>query len=130
MKPRALASDRKNSVFCWLFAASALCVVCCAPPAFAASGWTDAGTIGEFNQQPSTTPGSEMFFFTVSVTPASNASGCSVTTGFYFPITTDLQKRLFAMLLSAKTSGQPVRVYYTGVCHLWGYAEAQGMMIP
>ena len=67
MKPRALASDRKNSVFCWLFAASALCVVCCAPPAFAASGWTDAGTIGEFNQQPSTTPGSEMFFFTVSI---------------------------------------------------------------
>jgi hypothetical protein len=124
------ASDRKNPALWWLFALLALCVVCYGSPTLAAAGWTDAGTVGEFNQQPSTTPGSEMLFFTVSVTPASNVSGCSVTTGFYFPITTDLQKRMFTMLLAAKTSGQSVRVYYTGVCHLWGYAEAQGILLP
>lgn len=37
-------------------------------PSLAAAGWTNSGTIGEINQQGSTTPGSEMVFVKVSVT--------------------------------------------------------------
>lgn len=99
-------------------------------PASAAAGWTDFGTIGEMNQQGSTTPGNEMVFVNVGVTSnPSDPGACSVRNGFYFAITTDLQKRLFAMLLTAKASGQNVRVYVTTNCHLWGYAEMQGMII-
>ena len=96
-------------------------------PATAAAGWTDFGSIGEFNQQGSTTPGNEMLFLRISST--SNPSGCSDANSFYLPVTTDLQKRLFVLLLTAKTSGQRVRVYVTGVCHIWGSAEIQAMLI-
>lgn len=33
------------------------------------------------------------------------------------------------MLLSAKASGQTVKVYVTTNCHVWGYAEMQGLVI-
>jgi len=96
----------------------------------AASGWTNFGTIGAINQQPITTPGSEMVFINVSVsTNPSDSSACSVRDGFYFAVTTDRDKRLFSMLLMAKATGQKVQVYVTANCHLWGYAEMQGMVI-
>ncbi len=99
-------------------------------PATAAAGWTDFGAIGEINQQGSTTPGNEMVFVTIAVTTnPSDPSACTLRNSFYFAVSTDLQKRLFAMLLSAKATGQNVRVYVTANCHLWGSAEMQGMVI-
>jgi hypothetical protein len=96
----------------------------------AAAGWTDFGSIIEFNQQPSTVPGNEALFIRVSVTTNPCDSGaCHTRDGFYMPITTDLQKRLFAMLMLAKASDKRVRVYVTANCHLWGYAEMQGLVI-
>src|SRR6476620_2279001 len=102
----------KMRVLCAVLAMSGILT---APIAHAASGWSDAGSIGEISQQPTgVTPGNEMVFVQISVSSSSNTSGCSVATGFYFPVSTELQKRMFAMLLTAKTSGQNVRVYYTG----------------
>ena len=99
-------------------------------PAEAAAGWTNFGTIGYINQQPSTTPGNEMVFIQVSVTSnPSDPTACFVRDGFYMAISTDLQKRLFAMLLIAKSNGQSVQVYVTANCHLWGNAEMQGVVI-
>lgn len=95
--------------------------------ASAATGWSDYGLIGEFNQQGSTTPGSEMLF--LQVAPTTNPSGCSASNSYYLPVTTELQKRLFAMLISAKISGKRVRLFVTGNCHVWGYAEIQGAII-
>jgi hypothetical protein len=106
--------------------AALLCAAAMAP-ASASSGWSDYGLIGEFNQQASVTPGSEMLFLQVS--PTTNPSGCSTANSYYLPVVTDLQKRLFAMLLTAKTSGKRVRLYVTGTCHIWGYAEIQGAVI-
>lgn len=101
-----------------------------AHPTSAAAGWTNYGIIGEINQQGSTTPGNEMVFVQVSVTSnPSDPNVCTARDGFYFPVTTDLQKRLFSMLLTAKVMGQQVRVYVTANCHLWGYAEMQGLII-
>ena len=96
-------------------------------PVFAAAGWTDYGTVGEFNQQGNTTPGNEMLFIRASVT--SNPSGCSDSQSFYLPVVTDVQKRMFAMLLTAKSMGSRVRFWVTGSCHLWGSAEVQAMLI-
>lgn len=111
-------------------ASLAILLVAMAQPLSAAAGWTNYGTIGEINQQGSTTPGNEMVFVQVSVTSnPSDANTCTIRDGFYFPVTTDLQKRLFSMLLTAKAMGQQVRVYVTANCHLWGYAEMQGLII-
>jgi len=115
----------KAAVFACIFLISAASGI-----ARAGSGWTDFGSIIEFNQQPSTTPGSEALFIRVSVTSnPSDAGSCHTRDGFYMPITTDLQKRLFAMLMVAKASDKRVRVYVTANCHLWGYAEMQGLII-
>jgi hypothetical protein len=95
--------------------------------AWASSGWSDYGLIGEFNQQGGVTPGNEMLFFQVA--PTSNPSGCATPNSYYLPVVTDLQKRLFVMLLTAKTSGKRVRLYVTGTCHVWGYSEIQGAII-
>ena len=102
------------------------------PPASAAAGWTDFGTIVELNQNPATTPGNELLFMRISLTPAANPSdttACHQRDGFYLPVTTDLQKRLFAMLMMAKATDKRVRVYVTATCHLWGYAEMQGLVM-
>jgi hypothetical protein len=109
------------------FVAALLCAGAVAGPASASSGWSDFGLIGEFNQQASVTPGSEMLFLQVS--PTTNPSGCLTASSYYLPVVTDLQKRLFVMLLTAKTSGKRVRLYVTGTCHIWGYAEIQGAVI-
>jgi hypothetical protein len=52
-----------------------------------------------------------------------------VRDGFYLPVTTDLQKRLFTMLMMADATGKRIRVYVTGACHQWGYAEIQGLVM-
>jgi hypothetical protein len=109
-----------------IMAASMICAAATAP-ASAAPGWSDYGTIGEFNQQGSVTPGNEMLF--LQIAPTSNPSGCSTANSYYLPVATDLQKRLFTILLTAKASSKRVRVWVTGNCHLWGYAEIQGVVI-
>jgi hypothetical protein len=106
---------------------AAIVLVTAAGPTWASTGWSDYGLIGEFNQQASVTPGNEMLFFQVA--PTTNPSGCATANSYYMAVVTDLQKRLFAMLLTAKTSGKRVRVYVTGNCHTWGYAEIQGVII-
>lgn len=99
-------------------------------PANAAAGWTNFGPIVEINQNPSVPPGDAMVFVKVSVTSnPSDPSTCTVRDGFYLSVTADLQKRLFAMLLMAKASGQNVQIYVTATCHQWGYAEMQGMTL-
>ena len=96
--------------------------------AHASAGWTDFGAITEFNQNP--TSGSEIFFIRATVTSNPSDPGlCGVRDGFYLPVTTDLQKRLFAMLLMAKATGSRIRVFVTGNCVYSGYAEMQGMII-
>lgn len=98
-----------------------------APTANAGTGWTSYGQITEFTQVPPITPGNEMVFLKLSA--ASNPSGCSAAQGFYFPVNTEYQKRMFAMLLAARAGGQAVQLYVTGTCHLWGYAETTGVVI-
>jgi len=96
----------------------------------AAAGWTDFGTIIELNQNPANGPGNELLFMRISVTTnPSDPGACQNRDGFYLPVTTDLQKRLFAMLMFAKASDKRIRVYVTGSCHLWGYAEMQGLVM-
>lgn len=98
--------------------------------AHAAAGWTNFGDIIEFNQQPSTTPGNEALFIRVSVTTnPSDAGACHTRDGFYLPVTTDHQKRVYALLMMAKATDKRIRVYVTATCHLWGYAEMQGLII-
>jgi hypothetical protein len=113
-----------------LATSAALTCIAFGQTAHAASGWTDFGSIIEFNQQPSATPGNEMLFIRATVTSnPSDTGACFQRDGFYMPITTDLQKRLFAMLMLAKASDKRIRVYVTANCHLWGYAEMQGLII-
>jgi hypothetical protein len=96
----------------------------------AASGWTDFGVITEFNQQPPGGSGMEMLFIRASVTSnPSDPSACYTRDGFYLAVTTDQQKRLFAMLMLAKATGQRIRVFVTTNCHAWGFAEMQGLII-
>lgn len=112
------------------FALGVLFAATFASSANAAAGWTDFGNITEFNQNPSTTPGNEMLFIRATVTSnPSDPVACYQRDGFYMTVTTDLQKRLFAMLMVAKTSDRRVRVYVTTNCHLWGYAEMQGLVM-
>jgi hypothetical protein len=107
-----------------------LCAAGLSPQSFAAAGWTDYGTLVELNQNPPGGVGNELLFMRVSVTTnPSDPTACSVRDGFYLPITTDFQKRLFAMLMMAKASAMRVRVYHTGTCHTWGYAEIQGVLL-
>ena len=103
-----------------------------AQPAHAAAGWTDFGYITELNQNPPVGVGNELLFMRVSVTPAANPSDsgqCFARDGFYLPVTTDFQKRLFSMLMAAKLAERRVRIYVTSTCHLWGYAEMQGLVL-
>jgi hypothetical protein len=98
--------------------------------AHAAAGWTDFGSIIEFNQNPPGGNGMELLFIRATVTSnPSDPGACYTRDGFYLPITTDLQKRLFAMLMLAKATGQRIRVYVTTSCHAWGYAEMQGLIL-
>jgi hypothetical protein len=118
--------------FARLAALTMACVCVPAGSAFAAAGWTDFGTITEFNQNPSTTPGNEALFLTVTVPVGSNpsdASACHTRQGFYLPVTTEFQKRLFAIVMAAKLTDRRVRIYVTANCHLWGYAEIQGVVV-
>ena len=112
---------------------AALVLVCVCVPAgsaFAAAGWTDFGAITEFNQNPPTTPGNEALFIRATVTSnPSDVSACHTRDGFYLPVTTDFQKRLFAILSMAKLTERRVRLYVTANCHLWGYAEIQGIVM-
>jgi hypothetical protein len=110
------------ATFLWMLGQSSV--------AEAAAGWTDFGALSEFNHQPATSPGNEALFIKADVSSnPSDASACYTRQGFFLPIATEAQKRLFAMLLTAKTAGQRVRLYVTGNCHTWGYAELQGVVI-
>jgi hypothetical protein len=105
------------------------CASLAAGPAMAAPGWTDFGLILEFNQSPPTAPGNEAFFFRTTAPVASNPSDCSTRDGYYLQLNGDLQKRLFAILSMAKLSDRRVRIHTNGLCHVWGYAEVQGMVM-
>lgn len=92
--------------------------------------WTGSATILEFNYQPSTGLGASQLFLTVPAgTFNPSTAACTVRTGFYLSVTTDHQKRLFAMLLSARLAGRSVRMWVTDVCHVWGHAEIDGVII-
>jgi len=94
-------------------------------PATAAVGWTSAGVVMEINQQPTST-GGQVF---VAIGVATNPSGCPSSTGFYFAVNDERQKRMFAMLLAAQTSSRLVKIYTTGTCHVWGHADVEGVII-
>lgn len=96
----------------------------------AASGWTDFGLISNLNQQPSVGPGANLVFVDVNVkVNPSDAATCTVRNGFYFSVTDERRKRLFATLLAAQMASRPVRVFTTGVCGPWGYAELDGLIL-
>lgn len=99
-----------------------------APLATAATGWTDWGTVTELVQGYPGTPSNEMVYFVATVT--SNPAQCATPpTGFYFPVTTDAQKRMWALLLSAKMADKRVQIYTDGTCHQWGQALALGIVV-
>jgi hypothetical protein len=99
-----------------------------ATAAMAGSGWTNFAQITQLNQQPAAGAGAELLF--VETTVSENPSGCSFSTGFYLSVTDDRHKRLAAMLLAAQISGQSVRFYVTGTCHVpWGYSEIDGLAV-
>ena len=96
--------------------------------ALAASGWTDAGQVTLVNQQPAVGAAPNQVLVEVSVTVnPSDATACSTRNGFYFLVTDDRRKRLFASLLAAQASSRPVKIYTSGNCNVWGYAEADGL---
>ena len=93
------------------------------------AGWTNPAAVSEINQQPVGGVGSTLVFIEAAGV-TTNPSDCSHTTGFYFDVSDERKKRLFALLLSAHMAGKPVRFYTTGVCHSpWGYAELDGLII-
>ena len=68
-------------------------------PATAAVGWTSAGVVTEITQQPTSTGG--QVFVEVGVTK--NPSGCRSSSGFYFAVNDERQKRMFVMLWRRST---------------------------
>lgn len=98
--------------------------------ASAAAGWTDSGTITSLNQQPATGAGANLVFVDVNVAiNPSDPAACTARNGFYFGVSDDRRKRLFASLLAAQMSSRTVKVYTTGVCGAWGYAELDGLIV-
>jgi hypothetical protein len=65
----------------------------------------------------------------LQTTATANPSGCSIAAGFYFPVTQDYQKRMFAILIAATMAGKRVQLYVNGTCHAWGYAEVLGVSV-
>jgi len=102
--------------------------------AIAAAGWTDFGTISSVEQDPANygSVTNEVF---VVVNVSSNPSGCSNGIGFFMSLDgptqadVDRKKRLFSMLLLARSTSSPVRLFLTGVCHTVGYAELDGLVL-
>jgi len=97
-------------------------------PAWASSGWTDAGVISSLEQDPASSGSTSLDVFVV-VAVSVNPSSCSTPTGFYFSVSDDRTKRLFAMLMGAQLAGRPVRIYTTGNCHTVGYSELDGVQL-
>ena len=94
----------------------------------AAAGWTDAGQITLVNQQPAVGAAPNQVLIEVSVTVnPSDATACSTRNGFYFLVSDDRRKRIFASLLAAQASSRPVKIYTSGNCNVWGYAEIEGL---
>src|SRR6185437_15867999 len=118
-KPSALRQIRLASTFLALLASI---------PAWANSGWTDAGTISSLEQDPANNGSVSLQVFVV-VSISVNPSSCSSATGFYFSVSDDRTKRLFAMLMAAQLAGRPVRIYTTGNCHTVGYSELDGVQL-
>jgi hypothetical protein len=109
----------RQAVFASAFLATSMIV---SELAWGAAGWTGRGSIITLEQDPSST-GARVY---VSISVASNPNGCSVSNGFYFSVTDDRTKRLFAMLMSAQAASQIVAVYVTGNC-TGGYGEMDGV---
>lgn len=105
-----------------------LLLSCTCNVALAAAGWTNSASLTHLNQQPPVGVGADLIF--VETTVSMNPSGCSHATGFYFAISNERQKRLFAMLLAAHLASRNVQIYTTGNCHVtWGYAELDGVVV-
>lgn len=95
-----------------------------------ADGWSGDLLIKEINDQPSSGVGAGFVF--VETTTPTNAGGCSYGSGFYFAVTDDRRKRLFATLLSAHLAGKTVRMFFStnsSNCHYWGYPLMDGVVI-
>jgi hypothetical protein len=119
-----IKSSRMSALLCACLLSAA------SSTALAASGWTNAGQITELNQQPAVGSGASMVFLEVGVTSnPTNPSLCTYRTGFYFSVTDDRRKRLFASLLAAQMSGKPVKIWANENCHAWGHAELDGLII-
>src|SRR5688500_10176981 len=93
----------------------------------AAVGWTNWGTVAELVQGNPGAPSNEMIYFVATVTL--NPAGCANPTGFYFPVTTEYQKRMFALLMSAKMTEKRVQIWTDGTCHQWGQTLALGVVV-
>jgi hypothetical protein len=110
-------------------ASLALAVLGVSASASAATGWTNWGEVAEIVQGYPGPTSNEMVFFVASV--ASNPSSCGGT-GFYFPVTTDQQKRMFALLTAAKMAGRRVQLYTGDTCVTtpgWGQALVTGIVV-
>jgi len=111
----------------WVTAAAIVAALALTNIAHAAAGWTASVQVTELNQQPGIGAGASLVF--IETTAATNPSGCSHSAGFYFDPSDARRARLFAMLLAAHVAAKPVKVYTTGTCHLWGYAELDGLVV-
>lgn len=92
-----------------------------------AAGWTQFRQLLELNQQPVAGSGSELVFVTLA--PGTNPSGCSTGDTFYFAVSSERHKRIFAMLMGAQLAGRSVMLYTTGTCHVTDSALVDGAVI-
>jgi len=102
-----------------------LCLASWSIPALGGAGWTDSVMMATISQQPSQIDG---ILVALNLNVTTNPSGCSASNGFYLQVVDDRTKRLFATLLAAQIAGQPIKVFVTGTCGLWGYAQIDAIL--
>lgn len=96
--------------------------------AFGAAGWSDFGQVVEVNEQPAAYgAGAGQVFIELQIT--ANPSACSYPSGFYFTVHDERTKRFYATLLAAQLASKTVSIWTTGTCHVWGFAELDGLRV-
>jgi len=96
----------------------------------AVEDWTEFVTVGQISNQPATGAGAMSVFVAVP-TGSYNPSipACTTRDAFYFTVDTPERQRMFAMILAAKVTNRRVRLWVKDVCHAWGQAQTDGVII-
>jgi len=89
-----------------------------------AAGWTGYGKIAELNQQPE----GNVDVYIVANLP-NNPTTCTKKDGFLLDISTERDKRVFTILLSAFMAGKEVKLFVTDGCPIWDTPKITGVYI-